>query len=439
MMVGGGPVGLSLAIELGLRGVRCLLVEQGDGTIYTPRANTVNSRTMEFCRRWGIADEVRNSGTPPGYPSDVVYLTSLQGYEIARITRPTYGGAKPLATTPEQSQRCNQLWFDPILRKLAASFPNVILRYRCRFESFEQNGNRVTAIVRNLDNDHVERIDTEYLVACCGGQSSVPKTLGVRMEGTRGLSYNLNIFLKIEDFWKYHDKGKAGFYQLSDRDAFNAILIELDGKQLWNLTVNLGTERVSPDAVDVRALIDRLLGPGIPYELVSVLPWTCHSIVATSFGTGRVQLAGDAGHQHAPTGGFGMNVGVGDSTNLGWKLAAVLQGWGGEKLIPSYENERRPVAQRFVSEATDNLNYRFDPAPCGSPETIPKRERQRAPRCATTSSTARPSTSSPTGWSLAIATILPPSSCPTAARPRRTSSLTMYQPAGPGRVHRTAC
>src|SRR5438094_801473 len=84
--VGGGPVGLGLAAELGVRGIHCLLVEQGDGTIYTPRANTVNSRTMEFCRRWGIADAVKNSGTPPGYPSDVVYLTTLQGHEIARIT-----------------------------------------------------------------------------------------------------------------------------------------------------------------------------------------------------------------------------------------------------------------------------------------------------------------------------------------------------------------
>jgi 2-polyprenyl-6-methoxyphenol hydroxylase-like FAD-dependent oxidoreductase len=107
LIVGGGPTGLALAAELGWRGIECLLVEQGDGTIYHPRANTVNSRTMEFCRRWGISERVRNAGAPPDFPSTILYLTSLKGYEIARIERPTYSGHAPLPTTPERSQRCN--------------------------------------------------------------------------------------------------------------------------------------------------------------------------------------------------------------------------------------------------------------------------------------------------------------------------------------------
>ena len=113
LIVGAGPVGLGLAAELGSLGIRCMVVERGDGTISHPRANTVNSRTMEYCRRWGIAEAVRQAGTPPEFPSDIVYLSSLPGFEIARIARPSYGGLKPLATTPEKSQRCNQLWFDP--------------------------------------------------------------------------------------------------------------------------------------------------------------------------------------------------------------------------------------------------------------------------------------------------------------------------------------
>ncbi len=117
---GGGPVGLARAADLGWRGVSCTLVEQNEGTIDHPRANAVNSRSMEFCRRWGIADAVRGAGAPPDFPPTVVYVTSLEGYEIARIERPSHGGAGALANTPVRPQRCNQNWFDPILGDLAA-------------------------------------------------------------------------------------------------------------------------------------------------------------------------------------------------------------------------------------------------------------------------------------------------------------------------------
>src|SRR5665213_3209899 len=132
LIVGGGPVGLALAADLAWRGIECVLVEQGDGTIYHPRANTVNSRTMEFCRRWGVAEEVKHSGAPADFPSTILYLTSLQGYELARIERPTYGGGeggrqRPLLTSPERSERCNQLFFDPIMRRLAAGMPSVTM------------------------------------------------------------------------------------------------------------------------------------------------------------------------------------------------------------------------------------------------------------------------------------------------------------------------
>jgi 2-polyprenyl-6-methoxyphenol hydroxylase-like FAD-dependent oxidoreductase len=360
LIIGAGPVGLGLAAELGWLGQRCMVVEQSDGTVAHPRANAVNSRTMEFCRRWGIAEQVKNSGTPPGFPSDIVYLTSFPGHEIARITRPTYGGTKPLATTPEQSQRCNQLWFDPILRELAAGFDGVELRYRCRFESFEQTRDGVIATLHDLKSDRREKIFAQYLVACCGAQSGVGKALGIRMEGVEVLSYNLNVFLRVPQLWDHHDKGKAAFYFFSDPEGFNNTLVELDGKDLWRLAIDLGKNRVAPESVDVPGLLRRLFGPEVPLEILSTLPWTCRSIVATAFGSKRVLLAGDAVHQHAPTGGFGMNTGMGDATNLGWKLAAALEGWAGPALLESYELERRPVAQRVVAEATDNLTHPFD-------------------------------------------------------------------------------
>ncbi len=354
LIVGGGPVGLALAADLGWRGIECILVEQGDGTIYHPRANTVNSRTMEFCRRWGIAEEVRQAGTPPDFPLDIIFCTGLKGYMLARVDRPTYGGHKPLPTTPERSQRCNQLFFDPIMRKLAASFQSVQLRFRCRFESFTETADGVLCELHDLASHRRETVKARFLVGCCAGRSSVPQALGVRWEGQPVLSYHLNVFLKIKELWNRHDKGKAAFYFFIDESGGGPSLIELDGNELWRLGLNTGQQLVAPEDVNIPAIVEEFMGADIPYELVSILPWTCRSIVADIWNRGNVFLAGDAVHQHSPSGGFGMNTGLGDAVDLGWKLGATLAGWGGPALLESYEIERKPVARRIVREATEN-------------------------------------------------------------------------------------
>ncbi len=444
LIVGGGPVGLALAADLGWRGIDCILVEQGDGTIYHPRANTVNSRTMEFCRRWGVAEEVHNSGAPPDFPSTILYLTSLQGYELARIERPTYGGGdagrvKPLLTSPERSERCNQLFFDPIMRRLAQAMPSVTLRYRCRFESFAEQDGGVVATVRDFASDRVESIAARSLVACCAGHSMVPKALDVKWEGEPALSYHLNVFLRTHELWTRHDKGKAAFYFFVSRIGNSPSLIELDGQDLWRLGINLGSERVAPEAVDVKGIVGAVMGPDFPYEVISVLPWTQRSIVADRWQRGPVFLAGDAVHQHGPSGGFGMNTGLGDAVDLGWKLAATLDGWGGPTLLDSYERERRPVAKRVVDEVRGNegdvwdeadldlitlpgaqgdaarrrigdeivrrrtrvyisdgiaLGYRYDPSPIVAPDGTP------APRDSVTDyvQTSRPGSRAPHAW-----------------------------------------
>ncbi len=355
LIVGGGPVGLGLAADLGWRGIRCLMIDQGDGTVDHPRANTVNSRTMEFCRRWGIAQAVKDSGAPPDFPPTIVYATSLPGYEIARIERPTHGGYKPLPTTPERSQRCNQIWFDPILRKLGAGFPTVTQRYRCRFESFERQDDGVIATLRDLATGATERVAARYLIDCSGGHSGIGKTLGIKQEGRATLSYHLNIFLKIKELWNYHDKGKAAFYFLVDKSGDYGSLIEIDGKELWRLGVHGDEYRDEPSSALLRSVITRALGDKIPYEIISARRWVCRDLVADRFQSPPLFLAGDSVHQHAPSGGFGMNTGMGDAVDLGWKLEAAVKGWAGPGLLASYETERRPVAQRNVGEATDNI------------------------------------------------------------------------------------
>ncbi len=355
LIVGGGPVGLGLAIDLGSRGIECLLVEQGDGTIAHPRANAENARTMEFFRRWGIADRVREAGTPGDFPHTVLYLTALTGFEIARFERPDHGGGAPGTISPERPQRCNQLWLDPILRDRAGSFPSVTLRLRCRFESFEHDDGGVVATVHDLVTGARERIAADYLVACCGGHSAIPKTLGVEMQGTPTLEYNLNIFFRTPELWSHHDKGKAALHFFADAQGIWRTLVQLDGRELWRLGLRGKDYFDNAASVDAAALIAGVVGKSVPHEVVSVLRWVARDLVADRYRAGRVFLAGDAAHQNTPSGGFGLNTGMGDAADLGWKLAGVIEGWGGDGLLAAYESERRPVAERIVKQAAGNF------------------------------------------------------------------------------------
>lgn len=355
LIVGGGPVGLGLACELGWRGVECLLIEQTDGEISHPRANVENARTMEFCRRWGVAEAVKKAATPGDYPHTAIYVTSMRGYEIARIERPTHGGRAASPTSPERTQRCNQLWFDPVLKAHASTLPTVTMRHRTRLESFEDRADGVVAHVRDMETGEANTIEAEYLVACCGGRSPVRKQLGVPLEGELALGYPINIFFRTPELWTYHDKGRTAMNFLVGPEGLWGNLTALDGRVLWRLTLQGTTTYRDPSTVDVAAEIRRAMGCDVPYELISCQSWVRRDMVASKFRYGRVFLAGDAAHQHSPAGGFGLNTGMGDVFDLGWKLEAALKGWAGPDLLDTYEIERKPVAKRNVGEATRNF------------------------------------------------------------------------------------
>ena len=358
LIVGAGPVGLGLAIELGLRGVRTLVVEQSDATFKHPRANAINVRTMEFCRRWGVADAVRGKGMPADFPHTVLYLTSLAGYEIARIERPTHGGGASSPFSPERPQRCNQLWFDPILRDRADNLASVTVRNRFRFDSFERTDDGIIAEIHDLTTGTVEHIAARYLIACCGGQSSIREMLDIEMEGLPVQGYPIDIFLRAPDLWTKHDKGKAALHYLIGPLGVWGSLIPLNGEDFWRLTIHGSTTFQDPENFDADASVRQAFGDNFAFEVISVIGWTRRELVATRFSEGPVFIAGDCAHVNSPSGGYGMNTGMGDAVDLGWKLAATLQGWGGNKLLDSYNAERRPVSVRNVSEATRNLETR---------------------------------------------------------------------------------
>ena len=198
-------------------------------------------------------------------------------------------------------------------------------------------------------------IEADYLVACCGGASPIQKTLGIAMNGVPTLEYNLNIFFRVKDLWNYHDKGKAALHFFADAQGIWRTLVQIDGRELWRLGIRGQWHFENPDKVDASAMITEMVGRAIPHTVVSSLPWVARDLVADHYVKGRVFLAGDAAHQNTPSGGFGLNTGMGDVNDLGWKLAGLVQGWGGPRLAESYEADRRPVAARIVKQATDNF------------------------------------------------------------------------------------
>ena len=354
LIVGGGPVGLALAGELGWRGIACELIEQTDGAISTPKMNEVNARTMEFCRRWGIKQKVLDCPFPDDHPLDVVFVTSLAGYELARMPRPPRRQQKPSSASPEHLQICSQLWFDPILRAFAQSQPAVTLRYRTRLTGFETSPGGVTAELQDLETGARETVSADYLVGCDGAGSTIRDKLGIALQGKGVLSTSLHLYFRAPDLFARCGRKPGVFFLTLDGGGLWANLRLIDpANDLWRLLVVDTGGVQTADAIDREGLLRRAIGRPIEVEWKGASIWARRSVVADRYGQGRVFLAGDAVHQLSPTGALGMNTGIGDAVDLGWKLAAALQGWGGAQLLESYNAERRPIGLRNVSMATE--------------------------------------------------------------------------------------
>jgi len=355
LVVGGGPVGLALAGDLGWRGIACTLVEQTDGSIYQPRMDLVGIRTMEFCRRWGLVPTVEGSPYPRDYAQDNIYLTSLTGYELGRERFPGIGQAPPPKESPQRRERCPQNMFDPILRAFAASQKNVLLRYRTRLVSFTQNADLVTAVVENADTGAREEILARYIVGCDGARSLVRETLGIAMQGNPVLTHTTNVIFRCPHLLALHDKGKAYRHIFIGPEGTWATIVAINGRDEWRFSIIGGSEQRDYATDDIKAAIRRAVGRDFDFEILSVLPWVRRELVAERYRGGRAFIAGDAVHVMSPTGGFGMNTGIQDVVDLSWKLAAMIEGWGGDRLLDSYSIERQPVGTRNVTEASGNL------------------------------------------------------------------------------------
>ena len=360
LIVGGGPVGLALAGELGWCGIACTLIERTDGAITQPKMDLIGPRTMEFCRRWGIAEQVRECPYNPDLPQDNVWLESMTGYEFGREVFPSPKLALSPPQTPERRERCPQDMFDPILRRWVETLAGVKLRYHTTLTDFHQHADGVEASIRNANGDE-ETIEADYIVGADGGSSTVREILGISMSGNPALTYTTNVIFKCRNFWDLHDKMKGYRFIFIGPEGTWSTLVAIDGYDRYRFSIIGNETRRTLTSNEVASQIRRAMGKDFDFEIQSIVPWVRRELVADSYGHGRAFIAGDAAHLNSPTGAFGMNTGMQDAVDIGWKLAAMLQGWGGPTLLESYEAERRPIALRNVEEASANLRRMLSP------------------------------------------------------------------------------
>jgi len=356
LVIGAGPVGLALAGDLGWRGRRVLVIDKGDGSIFQPKMDLVGIRTMEFCRRWGIVKNVESSPYDRDYPQDNVYLTTLQGFELGRQQMPSMRQEQPPPESPQKRERCPQNMFDPILRQFAERQQGVQVMFQTEYETFSVTPQGVTAVVKDASTGVYKQVHARFLVGCDGAKSRVREQLQIAMQGKGLLSYTTNIIFRCAEFNRLHDKSPGYRYMFVGPMGTWATIVAINGKDLWRMSIigNAKDKRTYSDG-ELRDYAYQALGQPFEMEILSVLPWQRAELVADSYGDGRVFICGDACHLTSPTGGLGMNTGIGDAVDLSWKLAAQLEGWGGPQLLTSYGVERRPVAVRITRFSTSNL------------------------------------------------------------------------------------
>ena len=349
LIVGAGPVGLTLAVDLGLRGVRCTLVEQKEAPQFLPKMERCNARTMEIFRRMGLADRIRAAGLPAHCPMDVFIVTSILEPPLLHLPYPSVAEAKKeIAASTDASmplepyQLISQYTLEPLLKSIAERLPSVTVRYGTEFLDFVENPDSVTAQLRSRDG--TAEITALYLAGCDGGASPIRKQLGIGLTGEGNLLKLRQALYRCDDLYERIPIGKGRHYHVAD--AQHTFLILQDSTKHFTL------HAVVEQDADMVAQFANTIAMPLSFEMINCGVWRQNLLIADRYGSGsRVFLAGDAVHLVIPTGGLGMNTGCGDAIDLSWKLAATLAGWGGPNLLKSYEIERRQVGERNVAAA----------------------------------------------------------------------------------------
>ena len=350
IVVGAGPVGLALAINLGRAGIKTILLERNPEPQFLPKMERCNARSMEMFRRIGLSKKIRDAGLRADCPMDVFIVEDLTKPALLEEKHPSIQTfqekireCRDLSMPLEPYQLISQYTLEPLLKAEAEALQSVEVLFGHEFMEFSQSDDGVS--VRFKDSDGQSKtLTAAYLVGCDGGSSPIRKQLGIKLRGEGGILELQQALFYCEELFERlpHGNGPGQGRHYHRADAEHTFLIMQDSTKHWSLHATV------PDAEAMKRKFEEIVGFPVDYELLSCAPWRQNLLLADRYREGRVFLAGDSVHLVIPTGGLGMNTGVGDAFDLAWKLIGTLKGWGGPELLNSYEIERRQIGDRNV-------------------------------------------------------------------------------------------
>ena len=355
LIVGAGPVGLTLAIDLAWRGIDVTVVEtRAPAAPPEPKCNHVAARTMEIFRRLGLAEKVRNAGLPADYPHDIVYRTTFTGQELTRIPIPcrrdrftTQDGPDCNWPTSEPPHRVNQIFLEPILFEHAAAEPRIRIINRTSVEDVVVEDTSARATLRDLETGAVRRLNCRYLIGCDGARSIVRKAIGAELAGDAVVQRVQSTYIRAPDLIdRQHHERAWGTGVINPRRA--GMVYAIDGRERWLVHNYMRPGEGDFDSVDRDSCIRTILGVGADfrYDIISREDWYGRRLIANKFRDSCAFIAGDAAHIWVPYAGYGMNAGIADAMNLSWLLAAHLNGWAPASILDAYEAERWPITSQ---------------------------------------------------------------------------------------------
>lgn len=376
LIVGGGPVGLTLGIDLAHRRQSALLVEERTEPSPHPKATLLGARSMELFRRWNLDQPIFDAAVPNDHPYFIVFTTQLAGQELHRFQSPSINEGRyrepaamarfrELAWSPYSKTQIGQQALEPVLREHASALSSLTMRHGWRLESFAQESDHVQAVIRDTSTGRCEDVRAQYLIACDGGSGQIRRDLGIRRNGRGRMRSNVSFFFRSTEFLAAHGLGLANLYFVFNPGSFG-VFTAIDGQELWNYQYYFLDPTRSTTEPNATEILHRAMGKPFEFELLQTMHWHHHQSVAREWRNGRVFLAGDAAHLFAPTGGVGMNTGIGDACDLAWKLAGVLDGWADPAILDTYEIERKPIAIRnslISATNSDKIDMVMDETP----------------------------------------------------------------------------
>lgn len=382
LVIGAGPVGLTLAMDLAQRGVQVTVLEtRHRGEPPNVKCNHVSARSMEIFRRLGVVRALRDAGLPPDYPNDVSYRTTATGLEITRIHIPCRrdryvdtSGPDGWWPTPEPPHRINQLFLEPVLFEHAFRQPGVRILNRTELTDFEQDAQGVTARARDLEAGHELNVRARYLVGCDGGRSGVRKAIGATLQGDAVVQRVQSTYIRAPGLIERLRVPPAwAMFSLNPRRSGN--IYAIDGRETWLVHNYLRDDEPDFESVDRDWALRAIMGveADFPYAILSKEDWFGRRLVADRFRDRRVFICGDAAHLWVPYAGYGMNAGIADATNLSFALAAHLQGWAPEGILGMYETERMPITEQ-VSHFAMNHAHEMSKRRRGVPEGVERED-----------------------------------------------------------------